>query len=714
MLKSIELKNFRKHEDLALDLNQGIIALRGNNEAGKSSLIEAIAYALFGAKACRESLDNVVTYGRPVSSLLVRMVLEVDGIEYTVKRSKSGAELTYGQHSVTGQNEVTDFFERLFGAPASVASSLWFVNQNSIRGALQGGSKATSTLIESLADFGLVDRIVDLIQTNLSVGNTRPFEERLRQAEEFRAQLSPVEPPSEEHKQRVKDLTELHVAAQVGEAARQEASMLFDRDVLLPALQRKADYEVACQDLESSEGQIAAKKQELAALASAPEYDEKSHQDALAQLETAKRSASQAAAWDEAWRLVAGLPAVDGAPCWEGTDETYQQFVAETTAKGAALTQRRTELRGQKELAEQRLVHAKVCGMCGKDVSQLPEAVEKNAAATAEIANIKKELAAVEAEIAEVGQTAATIAKINKNAALVTRLVDRLSSTGLLAVDGNFVPARVTMATERPSAVSADELQQLQARAKGMEAAKAQAAQWKVRRSLLEEQLAGLEGKCAEAAQKVAALKYDPTVVESAQKRGLELTNDLVKAREFRAQAEQDLRAATEQLKTATTQWEAYQQGATLAESMVKAAQQELADVNFNNVLLKKVRASRPVIVDHLWRVVLSAVTFYFSQIRGVQSSVTRNDGAFLVDGRAVDGLSGSTLDSLGLAIRLALLKTFLPRCRFLILDEPAAACDDAREASMLGTVAASQFDQTILVTHSNVADAYANQLVIL
>ena len=125
MLRTLTLKNFRKHEDLALDLNQGIIALRGNNEAGKSSLIEAIAYALFGAKACRESLDNVVTYGRPVSSLLVRMVLEVDGIEYTVKRSKSGAELTYGQHSVTGQNEVTDFFERLFGAPASVASSLW-------------------------------------------------------------------------------------------------------------------------------------------------------------------------------------------------------------------------------------------------------------------------------------------------------------------------------------------------------------------------------------------------------------------------------------------------------------------------------------------------------------------------------------------------------------------------------------------------------------
>ena len=85
-----------------------------------------------------------------------------------------------------------------------------------------------------------------------------------------------------------------------------------------------------------------------------------------------------------------------------------------------------------------------------------------------------------------------------------------------------------------------------------------------------------------------------------------------------------------------------------------------------------------------------------------------------MVDGHAVATLSGSTKDILGLAIRIALLKTFLPRCSMLVLDEPAAACDNGREAALIGTVATAQFDTVLYVTHSDMADASANQLVAL
>lgn len=71
-------------------------------------------------------------------------------------------------------------------------------------------------------------------------------------------------------------------------------------------------------------------------------------------------------------------------------------------------------------------------------------------------------------------------------------------------------------------------------------------------------------------------------------------------------------------------------------------------------------------------------------------------------------------MDILGLSIRLALLKTFLPQCNFLVLDEPAAACDDLRESALIGTVATAQFEQTLLVTHSDVGDTFANQLISL
>jgi ABC-type transport system involved in cytochrome bd biosynthesis fused ATPase/permease subunit len=118
------------------------------------------------------------------------------------------------------------------------------------------------------------------------------------------------------------------------------------------------------------------------------------------------------------------------------------------------------------------------------------------------------------------------------------------------------------------------------------------------------------------------------------------------------------------------------------------------------------------VIANKLWGSVLAGVGSYFSQIRGERSVVSRTEDGFTVNGSGVAGLSGSTLDALGLAIRLALVKTFMPTVGFISLDEPAAACDEQRELAMLGVIAAAGFDQVILVTHSDAPEALAQNLV--
>jgi len=84
------------------------------------------------------------------------------------------------------------------------------------------------------------------------------------------------------------------------------------------------------------------------------------------------------------------------------------------------------------------------------------------------------------------------------------------------------------------------------------------------------------------------------------------------------------------------------------------------------------------------------------------------------VDGKPVEGLSGSTLDALGLAIRIALTRTFLSNVPWLILDEPAAACDDSREAAMMGVVSGCGFPQVLMVSHSELGEAYASNVVTL
>jgi ABC-type transport system involved in cytochrome bd biosynthesis fused ATPase/permease subunit len=79
-----------------------------------------------------------------------------------------------------------------------------------------------------------------------------------------------------------------------------------------------------------------------------------------------------------------------------------------------------------------------------------------------------------------------------------------------------------------------------------------------------------------------------------------------------------------------------------------------------------------------------------------------------------VEAYSGSTIDSLGLAIRVALVRTFLPTAPFLILDEPAAACSEARTDNMLGFVVGCGFPQVLLVTHEDVSESVADHIITL
>ena len=47
-IKKIYIKNFKSFRKLELDLNFGVNILVGNNEAGKSTILEAIHLALTG------------------------------------------------------------------------------------------------------------------------------------------------------------------------------------------------------------------------------------------------------------------------------------------------------------------------------------------------------------------------------------------------------------------------------------------------------------------------------------------------------------------------------------------------------------------------------------------------------------------------------------------------------------------------------------------
>src|SRR5919199_1856317 len=83
MIKEIKLHNFISHQDTSLILDKGITVFVGHNGSGKSSIIDAITFALFGEHT-RKSNKNLVH--RSTSSSYVHLLFYVNSREYSAYR----------------------------------------------------------------------------------------------------------------------------------------------------------------------------------------------------------------------------------------------------------------------------------------------------------------------------------------------------------------------------------------------------------------------------------------------------------------------------------------------------------------------------------------------------------------------------------------------------------------------------------------------------
>ncbi|MFX1301608.1 MAG: AAA family ATPase, partial [Promethearchaeota archaeon] len=85
VLRHLETRNF-KHLDVDMTFPQGILAISGPNESGKSSIFEAILFAFFGKthKAPLGQKDRLINYD--AEQLYVRLNFEIENTPYRVTR----------------------------------------------------------------------------------------------------------------------------------------------------------------------------------------------------------------------------------------------------------------------------------------------------------------------------------------------------------------------------------------------------------------------------------------------------------------------------------------------------------------------------------------------------------------------------------------------------------------------------------------------------
>lgn len=110
-LLSVHARNFRVHADTYVDLPEGVVGLIGANESGKSSLLEAALWALFGAVALRGTKAGLLWHGAgPKDRVEVTVRFALGGEVYTIERTEADAKLrgSDGGIIVQGSKPVND------------------------------------------------------------------------------------------------------------------------------------------------------------------------------------------------------------------------------------------------------------------------------------------------------------------------------------------------------------------------------------------------------------------------------------------------------------------------------------------------------------------------------------------------------------------------------------------------------------------------------
>lgn len=686
MFTNLQLTNFRKHEALVVDFTQGLNAVRAANEAGKSTVISAIAYALFGARALNESLADVVTYGKKETDLKVVLDFGINGIDYNLKRGKSGAELTFGTERITGQTEVTKYVESLLGCTADVATKLMLAKQSSVAGALAEGAAGAAKLIEVLANFELINELVDLVQTKLPSGNTSGLEAQIVQLSEQAAEVLTNDIP-------MKELAVLKANADYQAALANRAAVVVpDVSAITGRINQAGEARRHAVRL----------TQDIAAQQAVADQPLPADGDAalIAKLEQESKEATESMQAVRVWNELNAVQVINSV---EKTAKDFAAALRLNEANVQGLSAEAQQLRNERVQLVAKLIKEKSCALCGKDLQDVPEVVTINY-------NLDEKIGGIDSQLEDYAD-ALRDATLELNLLRAVQQSDQqlaiiFAKAGKwVQLDHSWTPVKyqwvgpTSIQAAPTAALNAEKLKQItHATAKGKQAQalssvaalKAQLAQLPV---ITDEFLAGLQAEYGAAAALQTEANRLQDDLQLAYTQVTAANAALTQERAVFAEAQKRLDRAKVQLAIAV---------ATLTEQ------------NFNNNLIKKLRLARPRVADKLWSIVLASTSSYFSAIRGEVSAVTRTEDGFRVNGYSVAGLSGSTLDALGLAIRLSLTKTFLPNARFLILDETAAGMDEERETAMLGLIASCGMDQVILVTHSQLADAFAHNIITL
>ncbi|MBV9878948.1 MAG: SMC family ATPase [Gemmatirosa sp.] len=135
-LVSLRLVNFRQHADSFVTFDSGLTGIIGPNGSGKTTILEAIAWALYGNAAARGTRDSIrFVRAAPRSSVRVELEFDLAGHRYRVVRGLTSAEVYLDGAAQAIANSITgvgELLQRRLGMSRSEFFNTYFTGQKEL------------------------------------------------------------------------------------------------------------------------------------------------------------------------------------------------------------------------------------------------------------------------------------------------------------------------------------------------------------------------------------------------------------------------------------------------------------------------------------------------------------------------------------------------------------------------------------------------------
>ncbi|MEO8199289.1 MAG: SMC family ATPase [Gemmatimonadota bacterium] len=148
LINRLRLVNFRQHEDTELVLGAGLTGIVGANGAGKTTILEALAWAIYGMPAARGGRDSIRRRQAPARSpVSVELEFSLGQHRYRVVRTLNSAFIYQDGESApfaTSLGTVTEKLTSILGMSRSDFFNTYFTGQKELKvmAAMTGPEKA--------------------------------------------------------------------------------------------------------------------------------------------------------------------------------------------------------------------------------------------------------------------------------------------------------------------------------------------------------------------------------------------------------------------------------------------------------------------------------------------------------------------------------------------------------------------------------------------